>query len=959
MHLYKKYLSILFIFALNTAYSQIAFNLNCFPTRLQFFARESNDSAKLCVAGSIDSTGFDSIECRLIRSSKTFQSVSSKLVYNNGKAIFNLAPSIYAGLYEYHARLYIYKSGNATLIKSADSLVCGDVYLINGQSNSHPSNAAATYTNEYCRSFGIQTDNYNYNSYNAKDTFWGFANGDGMGIYSFSGPYMVGVWGIKLMQLLKEKYKMPICIMNGGSGGSSIQQNLEPYNKLDLNYSYGRLLYRFTQAGLASKVKAIFWHQGESNSGGTGASYIANFDSLYHSWKRDYPNAKKVYVFQIHHGCGGATQQDIREVQRRFKYTYNDVEIMSTVGIHEHDGCHYYLDGYYEMAYNISRLVARDFYAYTDTLDIKPPNILKAYYSSNHNAINLIFDNTANLLWPADTLGETMKDYFYTNDSIADIKSYSLNGNTLILKLNKASYDTIITYLPNMNYNTVAFVYEGPYIRNKRGVGALSFYHFPLDSAPPPQANFGLSKTTICSGDSIIIKDQSLYKPTTWEWRIQSANPSSSNQQSMIVKFDTSGTYPITLIATNAIGTDSITKNITITVNSIPTIYAGADTSFCAGDSVMLQVAGGSKYLWIPAAGLSSDTTSNPIANPASSTNYIIYATDKNGCASSDTVQVKVLASTQVNAGSDIKICTQSGIINLSGSPQGGLWTGQGIVGSQFNSASSIVGDNILLYTYTNANQCTQTDTMIATVINSPVVKIDSIIPVCEGKPFQLSSKSLYTKSILWLTHTGGNFVSATDSNTIYHVSQTDIDNGFVQFDILAKGDSVCSYSYDNKTVKIEPLPAIPIIYTHNDSLFANTAFAWQWMLDTAAISGAVQQFLKPASNGIYRVQVSNKYGCTQVSDPYIYVNTGIANLENNQLLIYPNPANAEVIIENNLSDANTFMQLYDVTGRMVHQQKITGNKSVINIQNFAKGIYTIRIISDNQLYERKLLVDR
>ena len=173
MHLYKKFLSIiLLLLVINTAHSQIAFTLDCFPTRLQFFARESNDSAKLCVSGSIDSAGFDSIECKIIRSNKTFQLVRSVLTYNNGSALFNLSPSIYAGLYEYHIRLYIYKTGVATLIKSADSVVCGDVYMINGQSNSHPSNYYANYSNEYCRSFGIQTDNTNYNSYNSKDTFW-------------------------------------------------------------------------------------------------------------------------------------------------------------------------------------------------------------------------------------------------------------------------------------------------------------------------------------------------------------------------------------------------------------------------------------------------------------------------------------------------------------------------------------------------------------------------------------------------------------------------------------------------------------------------------------------------------------------------------------------------------------------------------------------------------------------
>ncbi|MDZ4758716.1 MAG: sialate O-acetylesterase [Bacteroidota bacterium] len=956
MHSNKKiFSSFIFLFVVISANSQIAFTTGCFPTRLQFFARESNDSANLCVMGSIDSSGFDSVECRIIRSSKTFQSIRTKLIYNSGKALFNLSPSIYAGLYEYHIRLYLYKSGIATLIKSADSLVCGDVYMINGQSNSHPSNTSATYSNEYCRSFGWQTDNYNYNSYNPKDTFWGFANGDGQG-YSYSGPYMVGVWGIKLMQLLKEKYKMPICIINGGSGGSSIEYNLE-YNKLDLNTTYGRLLYRFTKAGLANKIKAIFWHQGESNTNANFTDYITNFDSLYNSWKRDYPSAKKVYVFQIHHGCGGANQQEIREIQRRFPEKYSDVRVMSTVGIHEHDGCHYYLDGYYEMAANISRLVARDFYSYTDTLDIKPPNILKAYYMPGHSAINLIFDNNAKLVWPQDTLGQTMKDYIYTNDSIADIKSYTFSGNSMLLKLSSPSYDSVITYLPNVYYNKVSYIYEGPFIRNKRGVGMLSFYHFPIDSAPPPQANFNLNTQNICMGDSITITDQSLYKPTNWQWQIPGASPSSSNQQNVAIKFDTSGVYKITLIASNAIGVDIFSKNITIVVNTRPTVNAGADKTFCIGDSTSLSVNSGLQYQWIPAVGLSSDTVSDPIAKPNMSTNYIIYVKDKNGCKNSDTIQISIIPLPVVNAGTDIDICNQNNIVFLSGSPQGGIWSGQNINGKQFKTLSLTAGVYPLIYIY--SGQCLNSDTLHAHIYNGPIVSIDSIIPVCEGQLFSLSAHGKYANSVLWSSNTNGNFASAIDSSTTYESSSTDNNNGYINLKIVAKGDSICADVYDSMIVSIYPLPSIPIIYSRNDTLFTNAATGWQWMRDTSAISGATQQFTKPLINGTYRVLVTNKFGCMQISDAFTYINTSITNLESDALIVYPNPASTEVIIEANIVEMNSVLQLFDATGRLLHQQRAMGIKTTINVQNFDKGLYIVKLISSSQLYYKKFLVER
>ena len=57
-----------------------------------------------------------------------------------------------------------------------------------------------------------------------------------------------------------------------------------------LETSFGRLAYRVNQAGLKDKVKAILWHQGESNAN-TKESYEAyesNFDVLLNDWKRVY-----------------------------------------------------------------------------------------------------------------------------------------------------------------------------------------------------------------------------------------------------------------------------------------------------------------------------------------------------------------------------------------------------------------------------------------------------------------------------------------------------------------------------------------------------------------------------------------------------------------------------------------------------------------------------------------------
>ncbi len=154
---------------------------------------------------------------------------------------------------------------------------------------------------------------------------------------------------------------------------------------------------------------------------------------------------------------------------------------MSTVGLREHDGCHYSFEGYNEMGEWISRLIERDFYGSTDTLDITPPNVQEAWYSTpERDEISIRFDSP--VVWAADTLGASMEDYFFLDGDwgIVDSGYVDTDGYTVVLRLFIPSSASTITYLPNMTYHGSEEIYEGPWIRNPRGIGALSFFEFPL-----------------------------------------------------------------------------------------------------------------------------------------------------------------------------------------------------------------------------------------------------------------------------------------------------------------------------------------------------------------------------------------------------------------------------------------------------------------------------------------------
>ncbi|MFN8338855.1 MAG: hypothetical protein U0T36_07525 [Saprospiraceae bacterium] len=109
----------------------------------------------------------------------------------------------------------------------------------------------------------------------------------------------------------------------------------------------------------------------------------------------------------------------------------------------------------------------------------------------------------------------------------------------------------------------------------------------------------------------------------------------------------TTTTY--TLTATTTATGCTASDQVVVTVNlATPISNAGLDfAKTCAanvnGAQIGMTAVAGVTYSWSPATGLSSATVSNPIANPSTTTTYILTATTTaSGCTASDQVLVTV-----------------------------------------------------------------------------------------------------------------------------------------------------------------------------------------------------------------------------------------------------------------------------------------------------------------------------
>ncbi|GGZ17059.1 hypothetical protein GCM10007049_06810 [Echinicola pacifica] len=468
------------------------------PENYRLYARNQNDSAAVRFTGKVKKG--EMVRSLVLKVYKDDVLYDQQVVNLEDQA-FSLSSQIHAGLHQFRFELFTLQDEKESLNLVADQVVCGDAYIITGQSNSHPSSTLSTYSSPFARSFGVKTG---YETYNEEDKAvrWGSATGNCPGLENEVGgwfiknPYGVGVWGMDLARLIIEKHQIPVCIINGGSGSSSIEQNMLYPEQPSLETSFGRLAYRVNQAGLKDQVKAIFWHQGESNSNTEEGyqSYSANFNILKKDWERVYTGLKKIYLFQLHPGCGRQREgyyNELREIQSQLADSYEKVEIMSTMGVSGHDGCHFSYQGYLEFAKRIFPLVSRDFYGIQATTVITPPKLLSANYVST-NEVELTFDQAIRIEEKREVHEETyfLKDQFFFKNEMdsafipAKVSSIKAQQNKLIITLEQATTFSLVTYLPGKLYEGTEVIYNGPWLTGSdNDIGALSFHQrriYPL-----------------------------------------------------------------------------------------------------------------------------------------------------------------------------------------------------------------------------------------------------------------------------------------------------------------------------------------------------------------------------------------------------------------------------------------------------------------------------------------------
>ena len=372
-----------------------------------------------------------------------------------------------------------------------------------------------------------------------------------------------------------------------------------------------------------------------------------------------------------------------------------------------------------------------------------------------------------------------------------------------------------------------------------------------------PSSDAG-SDLTICIGDTISIGGSPTGDPLnvfSWSPAIGLSDPAIANPRAFP---QTTTKYFITVTDSNGCtGLDSMT----VTVNPLPLVDAGADITICNQASAQLQASGAVTYLWSPGATLSDPTIANPIATPTDTTQYFVIGIDANGCQNIDSMTVFVSPRPSALFVADTvcegNLTTFTDLSSISsGAVTSWSWDfGDGVGSSTLQNPTYIYssdGDYTVQLIATSGLACSDTFSLLVKVDSLPLLDAGIDQAYCIGDTVQLLATGAITYT--WSPVIG--LSDPTIANPQVFVTTT------TTYTVTGTGANGC-FTTDDITITVNPLP---VIDAGNDLAIC--------IGDTIVLGGSLSgpitaTYLWTPSTGLNFDNVPNPIAAPQVTTKY------------------------------------------------------------------------------------------
>ena len=375
-------------------------------------------------------------------------------------------------------------------------------------------------------------------------------------------------------------------------------------------------------------------------------------------------------------------------------------------------------------------------------------------------------------------------------------------------------------------------------------------------------------------------------------------------------------------------------SGITVTVS---------DDVICLGDSFTLEGSGLGTISWD--GGVENGVPFTPAA--AGVFTYTSSSDDGGDCGFSLDIEVLALP-TVVASVDETEVCLGESVIFTGSGADTYSWDMGVTDGAAFEPG---VGTEVYTVTGTDAiTGCENTDEIEVVVNDLPTVVANATDnEICLGESFTLTGSG--ATAYVWTpdgTLDGEEITPDATGTTTYEVTGTD-DNGCV----------------NTASIEVTVYEAVTITYTTEDEMMGadgsidiavtggNPAYSFDWDNDGTGDFDDTED-LTGLAGGTYIVVVQDEAGCSINESILVSSQLGVSTNALPTLAIYPNPVRDNLTIT---QEGNFVYQLVTLEGKVL----VNGsglNQKVIDMNEFAKGVYLLNVTANGQEVSVKVVVE-
>lgn len=211
-----------------------------------------------------------------------------------------------------------------------------------------------------------------------------------------------------------------------------------------------------------------------------------------------------------------------------------------------------------------------------------------------------------------------------------------------------------------------------------------------------------------------------------------------------------------------------------------------------------------------------------------------------------------------------------------------------------------------------------------------------------------------YNQGYNWINHSGGWLLMQHDLYSLAGQSQVQFRfkfTGIMQF----SGFALDAFEICEAPVAGFDYAANGLEVTLMDISSNSDSYYWDFGDQTQSTEQSPVHIYSIGDTTVLITQIvyNDCYSDTSYANVYV---TGIPSTDNNNLVIFPNPATDFIYIEMpDYSGQISLLEIYSSDGILISSEKIK-DKTSVNVKGFNSGIYYLRISSDNEMITKKII---